>query len=275
MPLDTLTICDGGLTGTAIAAVAILGGKAAFAGKLGNSSLAQRAMGALEDVGVDCSLVIRNKDSEPITAFVFSDSTTGKRNIFFSRDGVSYPEPDELPDRHWFKNCSVLLIDYESGHVGIEMAKIARKHGLDVVCDIEQMDRHTADFIQYSNHVVLSRDFALDYCKTNDIDEALRQLKVTDHHHVIITRGDQGCSLCTSENVKYDIPAFKVEVVDTNGCGDVFHGAYALQIARGYPSPEAARFASAAAALCATKIGGRTGVPTKQEVDKFIKSNKA
>ena len=53
----------------------------------------------------------------------------------------------------------------------------------------------------------------------------------------------------------FDLPAYKVDTVDTTGCGDVFHGAFALAVARKESVSEAARFASAAAALCSTKIG--------------------
>ena len=268
--LDSLVICDGGLVGNAITAAAVLGGKAAFAGKLGTSSLSNRALKSLADADVDCSQVIRHPGAEPMTAIVFTDTENGKRNIFFSRDSVSYPLPYELPDQNWFKKTSVLLVDYESGIAGVEMAKIAFQNELDVVLDIESEDENTADLIQYSNHLVISNDFRLKYCGSGAIEDALRKLKVTERHNVIITQGEKGCDILTVNNEYFHLPAFKVDVVDTTGCGDVFHGAYAVRIAKGYTVYQAAVFASAAAALCATKIGGRAGVPTKQQVDEFL-----
>ena len=59
-------VCDGGLIGTALTAVARLGGKAAFAGKLGYSEMAERAFESLSREGVDMSCVLRQKDAEPI-----------------------------------------------------------------------------------------------------------------------------------------------------------------------------------------------------------------
>ena len=56
-PLESLSIHDGGLVGTALAAVARLGGKACFAGKLGNSDMARRAIEAFEKDGVNTSFV--------------------------------------------------------------------------------------------------------------------------------------------------------------------------------------------------------------------------
>ena len=52
-PLETFGIHDGGLVGTALVAFARLGGRAAFAGKLGFSDMAKRALCALEKESID------------------------------------------------------------------------------------------------------------------------------------------------------------------------------------------------------------------------------
>ena len=57
-------------------------------------------------------------------------------------------------------------------------------------------------------------------------------------------------------------PAYPVEVVDTTGCGDVFHGVYAATLARGFDLAARIRWASAAAAIKATACGGQSGIPT-------------
>lgn len=67
-------------------------------------------------------------------------------------------------------------------------------------------------------------------------------------------------------------PGFRVEVVDTLRAGDVFHGAYALALAERKPPADAARFASAAAALKCTRRGRRAGIPARNEVERLIAS---
>jgi sulfofructose kinase len=62
-----------------------------------------------------------------------------------------------------------------------------------------------------------------------------------------------------------------VQVVDTLGAGDVFHGAYALALAEGKPALAAARFASAAAAIKCGRPGGRAGSPTRGEVEELFR----
>jgi sugar/nucleoside kinase (ribokinase family) len=59
--------------------------------------------------------------------------------------------------------------------------------------------------------------------------------------------------------------------VDTTGCGDVFHGAYASALARGLGLAERVRFASAAAALKATRHGGQAGIPTRDTTEAFLR----
>ena len=99
----------------------------------------------------------------------------------------------------------------------------------------------------------------------------LKSLRTSANQTVIITRGENGC-VGLVRNDFFALPAFKVEVVDTTGCGDVFHGAFALAIARKKTVLQAAEFASAVAALCATKLGGREGIPDEKKIYSFISS---
>ena len=84
------------------------------------------------------------------------------------------------------------------------------------------------------------------------------------------TLGPLGVRLL-SRRGRVSIAAPKVEVVDTTGAGDAFHGAYALAVGEGQDSSAAARFASAVAALKCTKLGGRAGLPTRAEVERFMR----
>jgi sulfofructose kinase len=68
----------------------------------------------------------------------------------------------------------------------------------------------------------------------------------------------------------FEVPGHSIKVVDTTGCGDVFHGAYALAIARGRSVRDAAEYANAAAALAATRTGGREGIPSSGELARFM-----
>ena len=88
---------------------------------------------------------------------------------------------------------------------------------------------------------------------------------------VVITCGKEGGILFDGERVlRY--PAFPVDAVDTNGSGDVFHGAFAFGVSQGYDYCRCCVFASAVAALKCTKVGARNGTPTFAETMAFLKS---
>jgi sulfofructose kinase len=90
---------------------------------------------------------------------------------------------------------------------------------------------------------------------------------------VIVTCGSDGCWSVSAgaEAGPRHHPAFAVEAMDTTGCGDVFHGAYAAALARGDSLEERIRFAAGAAALKATQ----PGIPRGAEVEQFIRNHKS
>ena len=270
--LDEFDIFDGGLTGTALATVARLGGKAGIAAKLGHSFWAVKAIDALEKDGVDTTGILRVDGCEPVISMVISNRRDLERNVFFSRKGVSYPMPEEIPDRDWFRHTRVLMIDHGSGRAGLEAAKLAVQHGVEVLIDAERVEPHLEETLALCSHIVVSRKFAQMYSGMNSAGKSLRYFRKFPAPHIIITLGEAGL-IGMSLGREFTIPAHKVPVRDTTGCGDVFHGAYGLAIARGKKCPEAAAFANAAAALAATEMGGRGGIPDREKLDLFIRVN--
>jgi sulfofructose kinase len=103
----------------------------------------------------------------------------------------------------------------------------------------------------------------------------VRALDSPDRACCVVTAGERGCWYAERDGEVHHFPAYQVEVVDTTGCGDVFHGAYAASIARGEPVPTAIRIATATAGLKATQPGGRSGIPTRAAVEAFLKAQAA
>ena len=87
---------------------------------------------------------------------------------------------------------------------------------------------------------------------------------------VVITRGKKGGILYDGKKTE-SYPAMKVKVVDSNGAGDVFHGAFAFALTKGYDAYKSCIFSSAVSALKCTKVGARDAVPTFVETVKFLK----
>jgi ribokinase len=86
---------------------------------------------------------------------------------------------------------------------------------------------------------------------------------------VILTLGKKGCFVKSSAITKY-IPAFEVHAVDTTAAGDTFCGALAADLSRGRDLIEAVKFATAASAICVTRMGAQPSIPNEAEVAKFL-----
>jgi sulfofructose kinase len=122
------------------------------------------------------------------------------------------------------------------------------------------------------DHLIVSESFAAQLTGTAEPRRALKKLWKEHHQLVAVTGGAKGCWYLSAEDPvrPRHQPAFKVKVVDTTGCGDVFHGAYAAALARGMNAQDRIRFAAATAALKATKPGAQKGIPTLAEVQKLV-----
>ena len=67
------------------------------------------------------------------------------------------------------------------------------------------------------------------------------------------------------------VPAFPVDAIDTVAAGDCFNGAFAVSLLEGRDPWDAARFAAAAAAISVTRSGAQTSMPSRAEVDSFLR----
>jgi len=99
--------------------------------------------------------------------------------------------------------------------------------------------------------------------------QAAASLRSQGPRDVIITLGSEGAVIDTAE-MQTHIPAFPIVPVDTTAAGDTFCGALAVALVEGHPLATAARFASAAAALTATRMGAMPSIPWRREIDEFL-----
>lgn len=87
---------------------------------------------------------------------------------------------------------------------------------------------------------------------------------------VIITLGSKGAFVCTRD-FQGLIPSYKVQATDTTAAGDVFNGAVTVALSEGKALTDAARFGCAASAIAVTRRGAQASIPTRKEVDTFLK----
>jgi sugar/nucleoside kinase (ribokinase family) len=130
-------------------------------------------------------------------------------------------------------------------------------------------DIPNAELVPFIDALILPEEAGELLIGSRDFPAALRKMAAMGPKMPAITCGPKGCYYYDAGRV-YHCSAFKIRAVDTTGCGDSFHGAFAYALANGYDVHRSVRFASAVAALKATKQGGRSGLPTLAEVEQFI-----
>lgn len=267
----------GGLTGTALVAASRLGSKCAYAGVLGADGLSAHIIDRLREEGVDTGHVLRRAGVNPIHAFIVVDEARQTRNVFVDLTGKTGADPN-WPSEETLLSTRVLFVDHIGVPGMIRAGELCRAHGIPVVADFE----HDAapDFprlLALVDHLILSQSFAEKVTGLADPAKAAERLWGPSRNSVAVTGGRAGCwyaGLETGGKVLHH-PAYQVVTVDTTGCGDVFHGAYASALAEGVPLARRIAFASAAAALKATRPGGQEGIPTKAAVEDFLAANPA
>jgi sulfofructose kinase len=265
----------GGLTGTALVAAARLGSNCVYAGTLGTDDLSRFVIERLKREGIEVAVNPRFPEARPIHSVIVVEEGKQTRTIFFDLHGVLGAQAD-WPDEDTIRSARVLYVDHFGVEGMIRAASIARHAGIPIVADFESdLMPQFAELLGLVDHLVLSQEFAEKLTSHADPRAAARSLWTDARKTVIITCGVQGCwhlSDSEPERPRHQ-PAFAVQTVDTTGCGDVFHGAYASALASGQDLEQRVRFAAAAAALKATQRGGQAGIPTRAQVEVFLKES--
>ena len=106
-------------------------------------------------------------------------------------------------------------------------------------------------------------------CDLQSAEMAAEKLRQMGPRAVALTLGEAGVVLCDEEGTRH-LPAFAVEAVDTVAAGDTFCGALSVALAQGQSLDAAARFASAAAALCVTGAGALPSIPRHGEIEALL-----
>jgi sugar/nucleoside kinase (ribokinase family) len=264
----------GGLAATALVAASRLGSKCAYAGTFGEDDLSRFVIAALKREGVDVSQVRIFAGARPIHSVIIVDESGRTRTILYDLERALGAQVD-WPDASIISAARVLFIDHFGSEGMIRAAQIACSAGIPIVADFESnIDHRFPELLDFADHLLVSRAFGEKLSGEKDPTVITTWLWAESNPQVVVvTCGADGCWYLSRDfpDRPRHQPSFPVDVVDTTGCGDVFHGAYASALARGRALKERILIASAAAALKATRPGGQAGCPTAAEVDTFLR----
>ncbi|RST81547.1 sugar kinase [Aquibium carbonis] len=262
-------IVGGGCAANAAAAVARLGGQSLLAARIGPDQIGDMIVAGLADEGVDCTLVRRVAGGRSSFSSIYVDAA-GERQIVNFRDvALSFDATwlaEALPD-----GVDAVLADSRWPQGAAVAMKAARDRAIPGILDAEAPVREAGEALRHASHVAFSAQGLRDLTGLNDLDAALDLARQETGAWVCVTDGPAGINFFENGRRAHE-PAFEVDVIDTLGAGDVWHGAFALALGEGQGARAAIRFASAVAALKCTRFGGRTGTPTRAEAEAFLRS---
>ena len=172
----------------------------------------------------------------------------------------------------YLRDSGLLHLDGHHTDAAIHAAKIARDSGTAVMLDAGTMVPRIDELLVLADIVIASKKFAERFTGKEKVETALKIMFTRNTKFAVVTLGPHG-SMGFDGKTFYHQPSFPVEVIDTTGAGDVFHGAFAYRYVNGGDWQACLRFATAVAALKCTKLGGRTGIPTLAETEHFLQEH--
>ncbi len=262
----------GGPVATALVALARLGAKVTFLGKMGRDELSTFAIDEFKKEGVDTSRIIITEGAGPYFAFISVDGTSGSRTIWWTDQIVKRLQKKDV-SKSLIASAKILHLDEYELEAAVIAAKWARGAGVKVVLDAETPSRkELLPLIKLADYLVIPQEFASGFTGQKSLEDAGRTFLQYGPKAVVITRGINGSLGITRKNIFFQ-KAFKVKAVDTTGCGDVFHGAFVYGLLKDWPLEIIIEFASSVAALKCRGLGGRSASPRISEVKEFLNNN--
>ena len=281
IPMDTKVrmlshaILGGGPAGNSTAAAATLGLSAAFVGTVGDDADGQMILADFAQQGVDTSMVKVRPGATSAIAYLWIEEKTGNRSCAWTREGLDELTADEI-DPEVIARAKVLHLDGHNAAGAIAAAKVAREAGVLVNYDAGTHRDGMTELLPLADLLICSEEFILKLTGLADAEEAVRQVWAKYRPKVCgATMGVRG-SMAFDGKDFVKLPAFKVEkVVDTTGCGDLFHTGFAVRWIETHDMLESMRFGSAVSAIKCRGLSGRPpSAPTRAEVEKFLEGER-
>lgn len=255
----------GGAIAVATATAGALGGRVAFADSLGFDPLSESILATLQTASVDVTCVERSAEQSASVATIWVNASSGSRTIVFS--------PGSEAELGWSERLAQTVASSRILHINgrhlnacLRAVEVAKQNGVLVSLDggAHRYRSEILPLVRASDVLVVSEHFARSHWLTrNSSSRAITPAELVsflqsefDSGLVGVTCGDQGSWLVVKGGKVWHQSAAEIQTVcDTTGCGDTYHGAFLLAMAKGLEPAECAEVAATVAANNAEHLG--------------------
>ena len=247
--------------------------------KLGKDSFANVALDAMKELNMKQDHVFVTEEAETGCALILVDENTSQNEIVVllgACNTITDEEVDSLTDV--LKDSEYLLTQLETNvSAANRVIDIAYRNNTKVILNTAPV-QPVDDEILKKVYLITPNEVEAEILTGIPVDSKENADKAADWffekgvENVLITLGGRGVYIATKEKREI-IPAYHVEAIDTTGAGDAFNGGLVAALAEGKDLWEAAGFANALAAVAVQRLGTTPAMPTREEIEQFIKEN--
>lgn len=249
----------GGPVATALCTLARHGHASALVDVGGDDAPGLALRAELGQHGVDTASLQILPGRRSATAGILVRRRDGARQIAYHPSDAGEPVWGE-PEARLVRGARLLHLNGRHETAARAAVAEASDHGVTIAFDggAGRWRDSLRDLVAASHLRLMARDFARQFSSSDDLETMLASLLTSPARVVVVTDGVRGSHLALPDGTRHHQPAFPAEpVVDTTGCGDVFHGAFLHGWLSGWPAVECAAYAARLAARNAEGLGGR------------------
>jgi sugar/nucleoside kinase (ribokinase family) len=237
----------GGQTASAITACQRWGLRTRYIGKIGSDEAGKLQREEMDREGVGAHWIVAQGCTSQ-SSFILIDEKSGERTVLWKRDRQIALCPEDLR-AEWIAGARVLLIDGHDTAASTQAAKWAREAGTLVLGDFDNRYAGVEELLEYVDFAITSKDIPARLTGEQHLLKSLPEIH--SQFKCCLTGATIGrLGVLIWNGVRFHLcPGFRVRTVDTTGAGDIFHGAFAYGIVRGWPVDEILEFSCAAAGL--------------------------
>lgn len=262
----------GGPVATGLVAAAKLGCDTEYIGVLSDDAGGAFLKGDFKKYGVGTDNITVKSGYRSFTSVIWLSKETSSRTCVFDKGDLP-PLELNASQKETIKNADLLMVDGNEMDAAVEAAQIARENGIKVLYDCGGLYDGVEKLLALTDIMIPSEEFSLGHTGCATAEEAAKKLFETYNPEiVIITQGKRGGIIYDGQKV-VNYPIYPAKVVDSNGSGDVFHGAFAAGVIKGFDYLKCCHFSSAVSGLKCTGIGARESVPDFDTTKKYLKEN--